>query len=51
MRQAHDRPFALDLPQPTQAEAAETACALDLTKHWLHHALAQPLHRTPACRP
>src|SRR5437763_2194137 len=51
VRQADQAPFALDLLQATQREAAETAHALDLAEHRLDHPLAQAVHGSTPRRP
>ena len=47
VRQADEGPFALDLLQAAQAEAAETTRPLDLAEHRLHHPLRKPYTARP----
>ena len=51
MRQADQTPFATDVRQATQQEAAEPTCFFDLAKHGFHDDLAPGVQRLPSRRP
>src|SRR5919109_1241138 len=51
MRQADQTPFATDVRQATQQEAAEPARFFDLAKHGFYDDLAPGVQRLPCRRP